>query len=71
MSAPWTPAGDAGGLWFTERQTPDLALSLRVIRTLHQETTPYQQLLVAETKSFGRLLVLDGTIQLTERDEFF
>ena len=58
-------------LWFTERQTPDLAISLRVTRTLHAETTPFQELMVAETASFGRLLALGGTVQLTERDEFF
>ncbi len=63
--------GDPMQLWFTERQTPDLALSLRVARTLWRETTPYQELLVAETAAFGRLLALGGTVQLTERDEFF
>ena len=71
MSAPELPAAGGVELWFTERQTTDLALSLRVIRTLCRETTPYQELLVAETASFGRLLSLGGTIQLTERDEFF
>lgn len=66
------PAGaDPVELWFTERQTPDLAISLRVMRTLCRETTPYQELLVAETSAFGRLLSLGGTVQLTERDEFF
>jgi spermidine synthase len=70
VSAP--PSAPPGtDLWFTERQTPDLALSLRVVRTLWRETTPYQELLVAETASFGRLLALGGTVQLTERDEFF
>lgn len=58
-------------LWFTERQTENLAISLRITRTLHAERTAYQDLLVAETADFGRLLVLDGTVQLTERDEFF
>lgn len=70
MSAPKPPA-EPGGLWFTERQTPDLSLSLRVTETLWREETPYQNLLVAQTAAFGRLLVLDGTVQLTERDEFF
>ncbi len=64
-------SGEAFELWFTERQTPDLSISLRVTRTLARETTPYQELLVVETPAFGRLLSLGGTIQLTERDEFF
>lgn len=61
----------ATDLWFTERQTQDLAISLRVTRTLHAQTTQFQDLMVAETASFGRLLILGGTVQLTERDEFF
>ncbi len=33
--------------------------------------TRYQQLLVFESRHFGRVLVLDGVVQLTERDEHF
>jgi spermidine synthase len=57
-------------LWLTEEQTPGLRLSLRVSRTLHQEKTPYQDLLIVDTQEYGRALILDGAIQLTERDEF-
>ncbi len=37
---------------------------------LHSERSPYQQVDVYETASFGRVLVLDGLLQTTERDEF-
>lgn len=37
---------------------------------LHSERSPYQQIDVYETTSFGRVLVLDGLLQTTERDEF-
>jgi spermidine synthase len=37
---------------------------------LHQETTAYQELVVAETKAYGRMLVLDGAVQTTMVDEF-
>lgn len=57
-------------LWFKESQTDDVALSLKVAKTLHSETTPYQRLDVIETDRFGRMLVLDGMVQTTERDEF-
>jgi spermidine synthase len=57
-------------LWLTEEQTDGLRLSLRVSRTVHQERTPYQDLLIVDTSEYGRTLVLDGAIQLTERDEF-
>jgi len=58
------------GLWFTELQTPELAISCRVKETLHSETTPYQQLAVLDTEPFGRMLTLDGVIQTTIKDEF-
>src|SRR3990172_500963 len=38
---------------------------------LHQERTPYQEIIVLQHPHFGRMLALDGVIQLTERDEFF
>lgn len=57
-------------LWFTERQTPSVAFSCRVVRTLDVRRTVYQDLAVLETEPFGRMLVLDGAIQLTLADEF-
>ena len=39
--------------------------------TLHREATPFQEIQVLEHPHFGRMLVLDGVVQLTERDEFF
>ncbi|MGQ9778653.1 MAG: polyamine aminopropyltransferase [Bacillota bacterium] len=57
-------------LWFTEKQTEALALSLLVTRTLHRERTPFQDLAVLETVQYGRMLVLDGVVMLTEADEF-
>lgn len=56
--------------WFTEMQTPDVALSCRTRRLLHSEKTPYQELAVYETVQFGRMLVLDDVIQTTVADEF-
>ncbi len=56
--------------WFTERQTEDLGLSLRVRESLLVEQTPFQRLAVLDTYLYGRVLVLDGAIQTTERDEF-
>jgi len=56
--------------WFTELQTPDLALSCRVKKVLHEEKTPFQELAVYDTAQFGRMLVLDNVIQTTVKDEF-
>ncbi len=57
-------------LWFTERQTAGVALSLRVTRTIHREKTGYQDLAVLDTVDNGRVLVLDGCIMTTDLDEF-
>jgi spermidine synthase len=57
-------------LWLTEEQTDGMRLSLKVEATLFQKKTPYQDLLIVDTLEYGRALVLDGAIQLTERDEF-
>lgn len=57
-------------LWFTEYQTPHMRLGLRISKILRHEETPYQRLLVVETEEYGRVLILDGAIQITERDEF-
>lgn len=43
---------------------------LRVKQVLIDERTGHQGLVLFENESFGRVLVLDGAVQLTERDEF-
>lgn len=45
-------------------------MSLRVRRILHTEQSKYQDVLVFESTDYGNVLVLDGVIQATERDEF-
>src|SRR5574344_1182781 len=57
-------------LWFSEMHTPDVKLSLRVDKQLYSQKSDYQSIDVLETPEFGRVLVLDGNIMLTERDEF-
>jgi len=58
--------------WFSELSVlwAGQSLSLQVEKVLHQEKSKYQDVLILQTKSYGRVLVLDGVIQCTERDEF-
>ena len=57
--------------WFTEiLDEQGSAFSLRIHDKLHEETTPYQRLEIYQTEHFGRLMVLDGCIMLTSRDNF-
>jgi len=57
-------------LWFTEYQTPDMRLGLRIDTILVNRQTPFQHILVADSLENGRFMALDGAIQVTDRDEF-
>ncbi len=57
-------------LWFSEPHTPDVKLSIRVDRQLYSGESGFQRIDVYESPEFGRFLVLDGYIMLTEKDEF-
>jgi spermidine synthase len=45
-------------------------MTLKVARVLHVEKSKYQDVLVFESTTYGNVLVLDGVIQCTERNEF-
>jgi len=45
-------------------------MTLKVRKILHIEKSLYQDVLVFESETYGNVLVLDGVIQCTERDEF-
>ncbi|WP_091741756.1 polyamine aminopropyltransferase [Marininema mesophilum] len=57
-------------LWYTEKQTPDHGITSKIRRTLYHEQTDFQSMDVIETKTFGRMLVLDGMVMTTDEDEF-
>ncbi|MEX2355527.1 MAG: polyamine aminopropyltransferase [Thermaerobacterales bacterium] len=57
-------------VWFSEDQTPDMRLSLRVTAVLHHEQSPYQEILVVDTPQFGRALILDNALQTSVVEEF-
>ncbi|MEA1890547.1 MAG: polyamine aminopropyltransferase [Pseudomonadota bacterium] len=57
--------------WFTEVYPDDgCALSLELSEKLHEEQTAWQKLEIYQTMGFGRLMLLDGCIMLTSRDNF-
>lgn len=55
--------------WFSEA-AHGYAMSLEINQKLHEEKTPYQTIEIYETKSFGRLMTLDGITMLTSRDNY-
>lgn len=58
--------------WFSEKSKlwPGQAMSLEVEEVLFHEKSKFQDVLVFKSKTYGNVLVLDGCIQATERDEF-
>jgi spermidine synthase len=48
----------------------ETAMSYQIKRKLHEEQTPFQFIEVFETTKFGYLLAIDGSVQLTTRDNF-
>ncbi len=56
--------------WFSEAQTPNVKLSIKVDRQLYSGKSEFQRIDVFDSPEFGRFLTLDGYMMLTEKDEF-
>ncbi|HIW01993.1 MAG TPA: polyamine aminopropyltransferase [Candidatus Protoclostridium stercorigallinarum] len=57
-------------LWFSEQHTKNVKLSIRVDKQLCSRESEFQRIDVFDSPEFGRFLVLDGYMMLTEKDEF-
>ncbi|KAB8127157.1 spermidine synthase [Gracilibacillus oryzae] len=58
------------GLWFTEKQTDNFGITMKINRTYHSEQTDFQKLDMVETEEWGNMLLLDDMVMTTEKDEF-
>jgi len=58
--------------WFTEKEAmwPGQRMSIEIDEILESGRSEFQDILVFKSKTYGMVLVLDGVIQVTERDEF-
>ncbi len=57
--------------WFSEIcEEGGSAFSLRIRQKLHEEQTEYQLIEIYQTEHFGKLMVIDGFVMLTDRDNF-
>ena len=54
-------------LWFSEFHTDDVKFSFRVKEELFHTTSEIQEITVLDTVEFGRVLVLDECLMLTEK----
>lgn len=58
-------------LWYTEKQKDQFGITIKVKETLFHGVSEFQTVDVLDTEAFGRMLILDGLMMTTERDEFF
>lgn len=57
-------------LWYTENHTKNTRFSIKFDEQLITANSYYQRIDILQSKEFGRVLVLDGFLMLTEKDEF-
>ncbi|XP_070765910.1 spermidine synthase-like [Enoplosus armatus] len=58
--------------WFIEKSPvwPGQATGIEVDEVLYNQKSKFQDVVVFKSKTYGNVLVLDGVMQCTERDEF-
>ncbi|KAF8412125.1 hypothetical protein HHK36_000081 [Tetracentron sinense] len=61
--------GDGYLLYYNNPMWPGESHSLKVEKILYKGKSEYQEILVFESLTYGNVLVLDGIVQLTEKDE--
>ncbi len=57
-------------IWLNEALYPSWGQRFLIRREIARERSQYQDIAIIETPSHGRVLVLDGVVQITEMDEF-
>jgi len=57
-------------LWYTENHTQNVKFSIKVYKQLVSKESEFQRIDIFETYEFGKVLVIDGYLMLTEKDEF-
>ena len=56
--------------WINETLYPDWGQRFRVTRELARVRSDFQDIVVFQSSSHGRVMLLDGVVQITEADEF-
>lgn len=58
------------GIWFSEHHTKNLKFSVKIKEQLYSKKSYYQLIEIFDTEEFGKMLVLDECVMITEKDEF-
>jgi spermidine synthase len=56
--------------WHTDYHSPHRGLTFEVQEVLYTERSIYQSIQIVQTPEFGKVMLLDGVLMLTEADEF-
>ncbi len=56
--------------WFTERVNDAVGNTIKVRERIFSGRSNYQKIEIVDTYQYGRTLILEGSVQLTEKDEF-
>ncbi|WP_203414774.1 polyamine aminopropyltransferase [Entomobacter blattae] len=56
--------------WVSEELYEGWRQQFRIRKELVHTKSPFQDIMVCESEEFGRVLFLDGVVQITEKDEF-
>jgi spermidine synthase len=57
-----------GDLWLTEDEYDNLKISYRIKNIIFEQKSAFQDVMILDSYSFGRMLVLDGIVQTTSID---
>jgi spermidine synthase len=57
-------------IWYTEKQKEGFGITIKVKSTLYHNVSEFQTVDIIDTEAFGRMLLLDGLVMTSEKDEF-
>lgn len=57
-------------LWYTDKHTKDVHFTMKVENQIASVESEYQRIDILETVEFGKVLVLDGELMISQKDEF-
>lgn len=57
-------------MWYTEKHSENVGITMKVTETLFSAKSDFQQLDIVNTLEYGKMMLLDGLVMVTERDEF-
>lgn len=56
--------------WHLDYHTPTRGLTFACDEVLYTETSNYQKIEIVQSQDFGKVMLLDGVLMVTEKDEF-